>query len=543
MKTGPNIRYRADGRWEARYIRGRDGFDRAIMGYCYGKTREEAEQKRSEALIRLKNAAIEHPMSFSEILTGWKERIKHSPQTGTTGLYASMLETYLIPALGGVAINEITPALADECIKNSVAENERGLCYDALRALCEFAIEEGSLSVLPLYEPVDGIKEEAEQSDSLSPAQAYALERALRSGQNRKKLGIYMCLHMGLTVSELCALKAEDIDLAGGIAHIHGSKTDTGERCHGRALPIPAQVASYIERLPAADSSPVRQLISDSDDRVLKSNALHNELYLINRRDRIASNISMKLLRDTFIRRCILNGIDVFTVAAYTGMKSVYEINKHYKDLFKADLKSVCALREYTGAELKSEGNAAPNAALYDSPRIRRMNLLIIGAGDQGQAVREIAEQMGIFEKTAFLDDKSGIEGVIGTCGDYEGLTGEYPIACPSFGNNALRMKWMEKLERAGFILPKLIHPSAMVSDCAVVGRGAVIEAGAVVKVGAEIGGGCIISAGAMIEQDACVGDGCHIDSEATVTRNCAVPPMTKVKSGTIYKQNMNKIS
>ncbi len=53
MRTGTNIRLRADGRYEARYIRARDSRGQAIYGYCYGKTFEEAEKKRAAAMQRL----------------------------------------------------------------------------------------------------------------------------------------------------------------------------------------------------------------------------------------------------------------------------------------------------------------------------------------------------------------------------------------------------------------------------------------------------------------------------------------------------------
>lgn len=50
MRTGDNIRLRKDGRYEARYPRGRDQRGRIVYGYCYGRTWEEAAQKREEAL-------------------------------------------------------------------------------------------------------------------------------------------------------------------------------------------------------------------------------------------------------------------------------------------------------------------------------------------------------------------------------------------------------------------------------------------------------------------------------------------------------------
>ncbi len=50
MRTGDNIRLRKDGRYEARYPRGRDQRGRIIYGYCYGRTWEEAARKREVVL-------------------------------------------------------------------------------------------------------------------------------------------------------------------------------------------------------------------------------------------------------------------------------------------------------------------------------------------------------------------------------------------------------------------------------------------------------------------------------------------------------------
>lgn len=53
MKKGDNVRLRTDGRYEARYAKGRDGNGKLIYGYCYGQTYEEAVEKRSYQLQML----------------------------------------------------------------------------------------------------------------------------------------------------------------------------------------------------------------------------------------------------------------------------------------------------------------------------------------------------------------------------------------------------------------------------------------------------------------------------------------------------------
>lgn len=53
MRTGDNVRLRSDGRYEARYIKARDEDGKPIYGYCYGKTLEEAKEKRDYQLQKL----------------------------------------------------------------------------------------------------------------------------------------------------------------------------------------------------------------------------------------------------------------------------------------------------------------------------------------------------------------------------------------------------------------------------------------------------------------------------------------------------------
>ena len=52
LRKGDNIRLRSDGRYEARYIKDRDASGKPIYGCCYGKTYEEAKEKREYQLQR-----------------------------------------------------------------------------------------------------------------------------------------------------------------------------------------------------------------------------------------------------------------------------------------------------------------------------------------------------------------------------------------------------------------------------------------------------------------------------------------------------------
>ena len=173
-----------------------------------------------------------------------------------------------------------------------------------------------------------------------------------------------------------------------------------------------------------------------------------------------------------------------------------------------------CYGRTYEEASEKRE------SILRQGQPVREMNLLILGAGSHGQEVRELAQSLNLFRRIAFLDDSAEKTEVIGPCADLARYVHEYPIAIPAVGDHDLRMRWLEELAGAGFVLPVLIHPGAVASPSASIGYGTVICARAAVGAGAVIGKGCIISSGATIDRNVIIPDGVHINCGQVVTAN-----------------------
>lgn len=150
-------------------------------------------------------------------------------------------------------------------------------------------------------------------------------------------------------------------------------------------------------------------------------------------------------------------------------------------------------------------------------PSIRELSLLILGAGSHGQEVMELAQSLRIFRKISFLDDTKP-EIAIGPCNNFAEYLAEYPVAIPAVGNTAARMRWMNSLARIGYLIPTLIHPSAVVSASAIIGSGTVICARATVGTGAVIGKGCIISSGATIDRNVELPDWSYVECGEIVT-------------------------
>ena len=163
--------------------------------------------------------------------------------------------------------------------------------------------------------------------------------------------------------------------------------------------------------------------------------------------------------------------------------------------------------------------------------------LMILGAGGYGKTIADVARQLGCYQKIAFLDDsKAGTLGVLGTCEDFLQFADESTEMYPAFGNNAVRMAWMERFEEAGIRVPTIVHPSAYVSPLATLYAGVAVLPMAVVNTGVTVKNGCIINIGALVDHDSVIEAGCHLAPGAIVKAENRIPAGSKIDSGEVIE-------
>ncbi|OQB25792.1 MAG: putative acetyltransferase EpsM [Firmicutes bacterium ADurb.Bin182] len=372
----------------------------------------------------------------------------------------------------------------------------------------------------------------------LSESQCMVLEKALTEDIEPRKLAAYLCLHMGLSVAEASAVKIKDIDfkaktltIRNALARTLGTNGQAGRQYKiissdaARTIPIPPHVYRLLQKNTHLYPNKHCYIISGEQDAP-KAHMLQNQLASINTKYQLVDKISTGMLREAFIRRCLACGLDLYTISEFVGVKQLSEMQRKFGQYLEAYIQRIDKLEKYS---LDYEPLLVPNP---DSGK--RMNLLILGAGSQGQVVKETAEALGVFHKIAFLDDNTDIKSAIDTCENYKRYVELYPIALPSFGNCELRAMWIERLEKAGFILPTLIHPMATVSPSASVDAGTIVEAKAIISANARIGKGCIVSSGALIDVNVVVQEDCHINCSATVKKHSVIKPFSRIASGVV---------
>ena len=158
------------------------------------------------------------------------------------------------------------------------------------------------------------------------------------------------------------------------------------------------------------------------------------------------------------------------------------------------------------------------------------MNLLILGAGEYGQLVKELA--VNKFTIIDFLDDNS--QAAVGKLDDYKKLKDKYINAVVAIGNNEVRAEWLEKLEDVGYILPTILSDKAYVSPSAVIESGCIVEPMTVINANSKVEKGSIISSGAIVNHNVIVHKYCHIDCNAVVGADAVVPEKMNLNYGQV---------
>lgn len=167
--------------------------------------------------------------------------------------------------------------------------------------------------------------------------------------------------------------------------------------------------------------------------------------------------------------------------------------------------------------------------------------LVILGFGGYGKTIEDVVLSAKLYDEIVFLDDGSSDEKVEGKCTDFERYIDADTYFYPAFGNNTLRIKWIDTLMEKGAAVPTIVHPQAYVSRGAVIGVGCTVLPNATVNVTAVLGKGCIVNFGAAVDHDVVVGDGVHLCLNCAVKAYNHIPPYSKIEAGKIILNNTFK--
>lgn len=149
------------------------------------------------------------------------------------------------------------------------------------------------------------------------------------------------------------------------------------------------------------------------------------------------------------------------------------------------------------------------------------MQVIILGAGEQGRVVLNILKYDKEFQIIGFIDvcDNPQIWGtyvkkieILGGLSLLPELYQKKTEGCiVAFGDNKRRVELANQAKKIGYSLINAIHPSAVISKCATLGEGIVICPNVSINPDVNIGNNVIINTGTIVEHDCIIEEGVHI--------------------------------
>ena len=161
--------------------------------------------------------------------------------------------------------------------------------------------------------------------------------------------------------------------------------------------------------------------------------------------------------------------------------------------------------------------------------------LVILGAGDYGRTVKDVAEQLGY--SAIVLDDADSAHPL----SNFPSYIDESTSFIPAFGNNSFRMEWINRIEENGGQLATLIHSTAYVSPTAAISPGTVILPHAIINTDVVVGKGCIINLGAIVDHGCILEEGVHIAPGAIIKGENRIERLSKIEAGEVVERGSRK--
>lgn len=367
-RRGENIYKRKDGRWEGRYIKGKNSAGKTIYGYVYSKTYNEVKEKLTKAKNDCKNYFLSENAkgTLSEFAQQWLETVRTNCKPSTYVKYRNTVFKHILPVLGNYQVHQIETTVINT------------FCYEKLQnnSLSPKTIKD-ILSIIKLiikhaknfdvlcncdFENIS-IKSNKCTVKGLTTIQTGKIKAFLTNNINYVNVGILISFYTGIRIGELCALKFNDISFETNTIHIDktmqriqnfkGDKNKTDiiisspkSECSIREIPVPQFIIDLIIKNDLYKSD--AYLLTGEIVRFIEPRTLENKF------KKIASicnieNVTFHMIRHTFASNCIEAGVDAKSLSEILGHSSVnITLNRYVHSSMEIKKKNMEKLYSYS---------------------------------------------------------------------------------------------------------------------------------------------------------------------------------------------------
>ncbi len=368
-KMGNNIYHRKDGRWEARFVKGRKGAQ-TIFGYAYGKTYQEAMEKRTEA-IRVwkerKGTSLPRNTNLNAVSEEWMQSSVAHLKESSIAKYKACLRCYILPVFGEKGMEEITNKdvnrFCNSLLQRGGTEG-KGLSNNTvveilsiMKQLRKYALNYGY--AVGYSNDCTKIPSEKKAVKVFSMEEQKRLQEYLTEHPTLKNMGLLLCLGTGLRVGELCALTWDDISLKERkltvnrtIQRIRDLSKEKGTKlvlaepkseCAARTIPLSEQLCDFL----ASACKPGTCFLTGETEKFMDPRTMQKCLPAVLEACGIGRT-KFHALRHTFATRWTEAGLDMKCLSEVLGHSTTaMTMNRYVHPSMETKRQGMEALREF----------------------------------------------------------------------------------------------------------------------------------------------------------------------------------------------------
>lgn len=288
-------------------------------------------------------------LKLGELSRKWLEKQKDTLKPSSYAAYRKAVEAHILPAMGELPLNGIGRAQVEGFLQ-LLAEKGLGRksvedIYVKLKGILKLGVSLGCLEHIAFCPEIPAQKRAAPktiEADEREKLTSYWLLR-----KDPVSLGFLMCLYMGLSSGELCALRWEDISQETGRIRVERkiqrlSKEDAAgsaktEVCtvpvQQRLIPIPGRLRSLLQNA----QEETGYFLPGGEGQPMEMRTLQRRLVKDGKVCGLEGSLNFQLLRATFIRYRAENGTDFYTMSQILGTKRVTSWSGRYEQFAKAN--------------------------------------------------------------------------------------------------------------------------------------------------------------------------------------------------------------
>ena len=342
-RRGDNIRKRKDGRWEARYPLA--DFDGEVKRYgsVYGKTYQEAKEKRDFIIKDGDRNSAAGGLTFKELLVAWQDVNRIRIKESSVSRYQNLIDVHILPELGNRKLNQINSLVINRFLTAKLEkgriDGSGGLSAAYVRSIAliiSSAVKYGASERLcePLLSPITKPTVPKKELCILCSAHQLQLEQELQKDLTEEKLLIYITLYTGLRIGEACALRWEDLDLDAKILFVRQTVSriwsdEGGKKCStliigppktessARSIPICSKLYEVIMSFPYRRKH--GYILQNNNRNGFISPRTYEYRYKRIMEQCGLEPVNYHALRHTFATRCIERGVDIKSLSEILG--------------------------------------------------------------------------------------------------------------------------------------------------------------------------------------------------------------------------------